>query len=45
LNSGWQKYTGTEEKSAQIYTVLINHYNEILAMKDQVKLIKSLLDA
>ena len=34
-----------KEKSAQLYNVLVNHYNEILAMKDQVKLIKSLLDA
>ena len=42
---GWQEDAGIKEKSAQLYNVLVNHYNEILAMKDQVKLIKSLLDA
>ena len=41
----WHEYTEIKEKSAQLYNVLVNHYNEILAMKDQVKLIKSLLDA
>ena len=42
---GWQEDAEIKEKSAQLYNVLVNHYNEILAMKDQVKLIKSLLDA
>jgi hypothetical protein len=45
LNSGWQEDAEIKEKSAQLYNVLVNHYNEIFAMKDQVKLIKSLLDA
>ena len=43
--STWPEDAGIKEKSAQLYNVLVNHYNEILAMKDQVKLIKSLLDA
>ena len=45
VKCGWQEDAGIKEKSAQLYNVLVNHYNEILAMKDQVKLIKSLLDA
>ncbi|MBE6467720.1 MAG: hypothetical protein E7004_03920 [Alphaproteobacteria bacterium] len=40
---GWQDNTEIEEKSAQIYNVLVKNYNEILAMKDQVKFIKSML--
>ena len=42
---GWQDSTEIEEKSAQIYNVLVKNYNEILAMKDQVKFIKSMLAA
>lgn len=42
---GWQENTEIEEKSAQIYNVLVKNYNEILAMKDQVKFIKSMLAA
>ena len=45
IQCGWQEDAEIKEKSAQLYNVLVNHYNEILAMKDQVKLIKSLLDA
>lgn len=39
----WHEYTEIKEKSAQLYNVLVSHYNEILAMKEQVMLIKSMM--
>lgn len=42
---GWQKEEYVERKSAQLYCVLVNHRSEILEMKEQVQLIRSLLAA
>lgn len=42
---GWKIDEETEQKSAQLYCVLVNHRSEILEMKEQVQLIRSLLAA
>lgn len=42
---GWQKEEYVERKSAQLYCVLVNHRSEILEMKEQVQLIRSLFAA
>ncbi len=42
---GWQKEEYVERKSAQLYCILVNHRSEILEMKEQVQLIRSLLAA
>ena len=40
---GWQKEEYVERKSAQLYCILVNHRSEILAMKEQVQMIRSFL--
>ena len=45
IQAGWQKEEYVERKSAQLYCVLVNHRSEILEMKEQVQLIRSLLAA
>ena len=45
LISGWKTGEETEQKSAQIYYMFINHRSEILSMKEQVQMIKGLLAA
>ncbi|MBQ8672277.1 MAG: hypothetical protein IJ525_07140 [Alphaproteobacteria bacterium] len=42
---GWKIDEETEQKSAQIYYMFINHRSEILSMKEQVQMIKGLLAA
>lgn len=42
---GWKTGEETEQKSAQIYYMFINHRSEILSMKEQVQMIKGLLAA
>ncbi len=45
IQAGWQKEEYVEQKSAQLYCVLVNHRSEILEMKEQVQLIRSLFAA
>ena len=45
VQSGWQNGSDQERKSAQLYRILVNHRAEILAMKEQVQMIRSLLAA
>ena len=45
LKTGWQDGDYAERKSAQLYCILVNHRSEILEMKEQVQLIRSLLAA
>ena len=42
---GWKTGKETEQKSAQIYYMFINHRSEILSMKEQVQLIRGVLAA
>ena len=42
---GWKTCEETEQKSAQIYYMFINHRSEILSMKEQVQLIRGVLAA
>ena len=42
---GWKTGDETEQKSAQIYYMFINHRSEILSMKEQVQLIRGVLAA
>lgn len=42
---GWKTGEETEQKSAQIYYMFINHRSEILSMKEQVQLIRGVLAA
>ena len=43
--SGWRDDCETEGKSGQIYYILVSHCEEILAMKEQVQLIRGFLAA
>ena len=45
IQIGWQKEEYVERKSAQLYCILVNHRSEILAMKEQVQMIRSFLAA
>ncbi|MBQ8436846.1 MAG: hypothetical protein IJX20_04270 [Alphaproteobacteria bacterium] len=45
LQSGWQDGSDQERKPAKLYCVLVNHRSEILAMKEQVQMIRGLLAA
>jgi hypothetical protein len=42
---GWQNSSERERKSAQIYSLFVSHHEEILAMKEQVQMIKEMLAA
>ena len=42
---GWKTGEETEQKSAQIYYMFVNHRSEILSMKEQVQLIRGVLAA
>ena len=44
-NNGWKTGEETEQKSAQIYYMFVNHRSEILSMKEQVQLIRGVLAA
>ena len=43
--SGWQGSSERERKSAQIISMFVSHHDEILAMKEQVQMIRGLLAA
>ena len=45
VQCGWKTGDETEQKSAQIYYMFINHRSEILSMKEQVQLIRGVLAA
>lgn len=45
VQNGWKTGEETEQKSAQIYYMFINHRSEILSMKEQVQLIRGVLAA
>lgn len=40
---GWRDDSEIQRKSDQIYNILVSHYSEIMAMREQVQLIKSFL--
>jgi hypothetical protein len=42
---GWQGGSELEQKSAQIISMFVSHHEEILAMKEQVQMIRGLLAA
>ena len=42
---GWQDDSEIQRKSDQIYNILVSHYSEIVAMREQVQLIKGFLAA
>jgi len=45
VQCGWQDSGEQERKSAQIYCALVNNREKILAMKEQVQMIRGLLAA
>ena len=42
---GWRDDGEIQRKSAQIYTMLVSHHEEIMAMREQVQLIRGFLAA
>ena len=45
LQSGWRDDGEIQRKSDQIYNILVSHYSEIMAMREQVQLIRGFLAA
>ena len=45
LQIGWRDDGEIQRKSDQIYNILVSHYSEILAMREQVQLIRGFLAA
>lgn len=45
LDSGWRDDSEIQRKSDQIYSILVSHYSEIMAMREQVQLIRGFLAA
>ena len=43
--SGWRDDGEIQRKSDQIYNILVSHYSEIMAMREQVQLIRGFLAA
>ena len=42
---GWRDDSEIQRKSDQIYSILVSHYSEIMAMREQVQLIRGFLAA
>lgn len=40
---GWRDDSEIQRKSDQIYSILVSHYSEIMAMREQVQLIRGFL--
>lgn len=45
VQSGWRDDSEIQRKSDQIYNILVSHYSEIMAMREQVQLVRGFLTA